>query len=55
MQLRVYAGFKTEELRTMSDEDWVLQLCHLAKVRQGEKVESLNEAIKFENIKRSGG
>lgn len=55
MQLRVFANFTQAELDAMSDDEWELQLCHLAAVRQAQKNESLNEAIAFENLKRGVG
>ena len=52
MQLRVYAHYTNAEIAAMSDDERLTALAHLAAVRQAEKNESLNEAIKFENMKR---
>ena len=38
----------------MNDEQWRRELAHVAMVRQAERNESLNDAIKLENLKRGG-
>ena len=47
MKLRVYAGFTTAELDAMSDEEWKLQLCHLARLRQAEREEQAQNGIQL--------